>query len=43
MKQNYILEVIKLKPDFAMAYSNLGITVERLGRLNEAKKILKKL
>ena len=25
-----------------MAYSNLGITVERLGRLNEAKEILKK-
>ena len=25
-----------------MAYSNLGITLERLGRLNEAKEILKK-
>ena len=25
-----------------MAYSNLGITLERLGRLKEAKEILKK-
>ena len=27
-----------LKPDFAMAYSNLGITLKELGRLDEAEK-----